>query len=718
MKIPPALTRWLRRGAIAALLLALAGGVFWSVAPWCFGRPDRELAARAAAVRFYDRDGTLVYAVPGYDHEWRFPVPLAAVPPQFIEVILAVEDQRFYRHGGIDYLALGRAFRQNLTSRRVVSGCSTVTMQLARMGDFHSRSYWNKFKQTVQARGIENRLTKDEILELYLNHLPYGGKIVGVEAAAQYYFGVSVGALNLAEMAMLAGIPQRPNALRPDQHLERARQRQKLVLEILESQGVVQPGEAEKIHRDGVLRFRDFSFAPPFAGTMRAGLEEFNPQFFDCARAEAPEATQVMTTLDARLQKQCDVRLREQQRTLPGVADAACVVIENATGAVRVMIGTLDYDGAAAGAMVNAARAPRQPGSTLKPFIYGEAVEAGWLTAATRLEDAPLNLPDYRPGNFDGQFRGPVRADTALADSLNTPAVRILQRLTPERVLQFLRRAGFRHLDERYTGLALALGGMEVDLAELTNAYAGIARNGRFFPYRFIESGASGRELRLWEPGTAALLGIMLRRPLENAPELDVAWKTGTSNGNHDAWCVAWNPEYTVGVWFGNKTGTPSANLIGVSAAAPVAGKIFATLYGYHSPPPWPEPKLEGLTASELCPASGLARSFACPRGASGWTVAAIPLALCRDCRKPVAATKDSAEILSPLSGVYRRNPGESCVRLPCAGRPGALHWYIDGFYLGLLDKPFQHEFPPGKYRIRAVNPATNAAASAAITVL
>ncbi len=677
----------------AGLLLAAAAGFRQWALPYLVPLPEAELAKRAPARIYSGCRGETLHCRPGSDHQWRFPVRLDALPEHLIRITLGVEDRNFFRHDGVDHAAALRALRQLLTRGRIVSGASTVTMQLIAMADLRPRSWFNKLRQMETARGWEKRRSKREILEDYFNFLPYGGRIYGIEAAAQYYFGRPARKLNFAECVLLAGIPQRPSRLRPDRHPEAARKRQRAVLDLLVRNNVLPPDEADRIYRDEPLRYRDFTLPFP----ERAA----DPQYFDLVEALAPRPLpdRVRTALDPELQALAKHTLREAKQPFPAIRDGAMAVIENRTGKLRALVGTLDFSAPGDG-QVNAAVARRSPGSALKPFLFGEAIDGGMLTADTVLTDAALGYSGYRPGNFDGIFRGQVSAAEALADSLNTPAVRLLEQVGETRMLETLAR--FRvsgpEFPRRRPGLALALGGVETDLVNLANAYAAIASGGLLRPLRLLENDPESEPVRVWTPGVAEMIGSMLRlRPLPGAAGLDAAWKTGTSNGNRDAWCFAFTPEWTVGVWFGNKSGAPAPDLVGVAVAAPAAGAMLQALHRTMPPSPPPE---ERSLPTELCLRSGLKPGPSCAARFPGRTIRNIPLAACPLCRgENTGSRQPPTRILSPSAGSYCAAPGGG-FRFRLAAQPARFHLYIDNRYRGVAADGEELVLPVGEHRL------------------
>ena len=644
--------RWFRSAGWAVLALLAAGGVAWAVAPWCVDDPLPLLEARRPARIWADRNGLPLYAERGWDAQWRFPVPLERISPEAIEATLLAEDAHFYGHGGVDWGAVLRAAWQNATSCRVVSGASTLSMQVANLATGRRRTLWGKFLQAARARRMERLHSKAEILSAYLNHVSYGGKLHGIEAAARFYFGVAAADLSFAEATLLCGVPQRPNALRPDRFPEAARQRQRRLLEMMARRGRLTPEQAEACRFSAPARLRDFSRPAPFERLAR--------------RDENLHALKRGFPVDATLQQQALAVLRRQRDSLSGVADAACVAIVHGAGGARevmLYVGTLDFNRPGDG-QVDAACRPRSAGSVLKPFLYAEAIEGGLVVPATKLLDAPVRYGAYAPANCEaGNYAGAVDAGAALASSLNTPAVRLLAMLGAPRMVRRLRSLGLPATQE--SGLTLVLGTDGAALLPLVRAYDAL-------PEAF-------------SPETAALVASMLRRPLPRCT-LDVAWKTGTANNNTDAWCVAWTPEMTVGVWFGNKSGRRSPDLAGLSAAAPAAGEIISLLYAHRPPPQWEEP----THMETLCAASGLAAGPACRQTVRGLAHPALPLRRCEGC----AVGVEPLRILSPKPLVY---VGDAATVLLSANRP-SVRWFEGGMEISGCEGTFG----VGRHTLRA----------------
>ena len=695
LALPPLLrSRRLWVVLAVAACFALAVRVAFEVAVRNVSLPPSTIDRLTPSVRFHDSTGALIHVSRGYDYRWNFPVKYSDLPPDLIRYFIAVEDSGFFDHHGVDWLAGGRAFWQMLSSGRIVSGASTITMQVMTMFTGRERTLRYKIRQILLACNWEKNHTKEEILEYYFNNLPFGGKLYGVEAAAQYYFGRHVGDLNRAEMALLAGLPQSPSRYRPDRHPARGIQRRDVVLHLLVKNGVLSNEEADEIRHE-TLRYRRFE--------TRLWPQVEDTHYLQLALAANPGRREYRLALDTQLQAQVAFALKNGIASLQNVKDGAAVIVENATGHVRACVGTLDFQDEVDG-KVNQVVAWRSPGSTLKPFIYGEAISAGMIVQETILKDEKLLLKDYRPANFDGAYRGCIPAWEALADSLNTPAVRLLQQVGVERTLELLRglgvvRGGVYSATER-VGLSLAIGGAETNLLALAGAYSRIA--GGVPRLSFLEDAdAQGNvsDGALWSPGVRQMLLWMLRRKsLPGAGGLDVAWKTGTSNGNRDAWCVAVTPKWTVAVWYGNKSGASSPSLVGATAAAPVAGAIMQSLH-LDGLPLWKED--QSLVAeTRLCAKTGLAATSGCVDTKVGRTVAGIPLRPCGECRRNGGVAEKTCRIVAPQPGSYHpRVPGGNLwIRLETT--PPEAHLYVDGGYRGLHKSGGRIELAAGVHEI------------------
>jgi len=702
--------------AVWTVVLACLCLVAWGLWTWLrlLGRVDEgRLQAERMSTVYTDRTGVPLRVDLGVDDQWQIAVPLARMSPWLIQGAVAEEDKRFWQHHGVDWLAAARAAGSNLGAGHIVSGASTLTMQLARLACPERRGWRAKGLQVLRAWDLESRHPKEWVLEQYLNQAPFGGNLVGVEAASRAYFGKPAARLELAEAALLIGLPQRPAAYRPDRHPERALERRRSVLGQFVAAGLISAARAQ--HVDAL----PLGVLPWHPGEPRPGLPRREPLF--CAavgKACTQSGGTLVTTLDRRWQDIALTALKAHVARLPEVGDGAAVVIENATGAVRAMVGTLDPDTPGSG-WVDAARRPRSPGSALKPFIAAAALDAGVALPETRLCDGPLSYGGYRPGNFDGQYYGSVTLREALSRSLNTPAIRLLETVGPETVHGLMLRCGLDSLSRRPATvlyLSLALGSGEVTLLELTGAYASLARGGRVVAPRFCEPAPACEGRPAISPGAATLvLDMLATLPLPGAPDLPVAWKTGTSNGNRDAWCLAVNRDLTIGVWLGNKSGRPAASLVGASAAAPVVADILRRIGAGTRPSPLPAPA--GTESVQVCTVSGLPAGFACPSVQPGLRIAGVPARTCPACaRRAGPATAAGAgpqppaeppQILLPRPGDYLAEGGLLRLTLSSA-RQETLWWYVNGQFVGEFASRDAVELARGTYSVQGVRPGTS----------
>jgi penicillin-binding protein 1C len=511
-------------------------------------------------------------------------VLLEAIHSAVVKATLAAEDARFRSHHGVDGPAVLRAVVLNVVRRRIVSGASTISMQVARLLRPLPRSYYGKFREAILAIHLERALGKDTILELYFQLAPYGGNLHGIEAAARRYFGRGCGDLSLSEAALLAGQPQLPTRLRPDRNPEGARRRRNWILDRMRALELIGESEWRRAKSAQV----NVSFHPL---PMRAR------HFADWALGRVPQGQRVVTTLDVGIQDTAQSALRKQLEVLEaeGVRNGTVVIAETETGKIRAFVGSQDYSDRRDG-QVNGVVARRSPGSLLKPFVYGMAFESGTASPQTILHDEPLSYRDgYGPQNFDRRYRGPVTAHQALVHSLNTPAVDLLERVGVDNAIRKMRsfglsiggnsdRSGVADAARKH-GLSLVLGGAEVSLFELVETYATLGRLGRHRTLTFREDAPSRVSTHVLERRAAYELAQILADAswpggdTQNALRLPrVALKTGTSFGLRDAWALAFTPSWTVGVWIGNFNGEPSAALVGRKAAAPVALEILRDL--------------------------------------------------------------------------------------------------------------------------------------------
>lgn len=688
-------------------LCLLVGYAIWTALPHFCDPADVELAKQTPVRTYYDREGQILLQEPTYDWQWRLDVPLEEVSPEARRVLLGIEDNRFAEHDGVDRWAILRACWANLRFARITSGASTITMQLVGMVLGRERTLARKLRQAACARRLEWRRSKRWILENYLNRIPFGGKIHGIEAASRYYFGHAAAKLTLPEATLLCGIPQRPNAYRPDRHRELAKERQWMVLHILVNNDELTQEEADRIFCHERLPYRDFSLPSPLKKSDWSRTEHL----LQMARREARGSLQVHTSMNPVWQRLLLQTLQQHAAALHGVHDAAGVIIDNASGELVALVGTLDYDAKPDG-QVNAAMCRRTAGSALKPFVYAEAVDGGLLTADTKLTDAPVRYGTYTPGNYDGTFADGVTASEALSRSLNTPAVRLVSRLGTLRVLEMFRRLGLHQKNAKQDtdrelaqklGLSLVLGTAGYRLTDIAAAYTTLASGGRFQTLSCLHD--SNREMsgpEIFTPGCCALVTKMLTVRQLPGCICTAAWKTGTSSGNRDAWCFAYTPEVTVGVWMGNKQGQGAPELVGSSAAAPCAGAIIEAIYRQKTPQPFDSQNL--LVNSKLCARTGLRAVPGVCQHRIGQTVKGVPLASCDVCEK---GEQQHVLILHPLPRRYLARPNRP-VSLSLKTRQNDIHWYIDGIYAGQLSNGVRRTFRPGHHVVCAVSENQN----------
>ncbi|WP_066341352.1 penicillin-binding protein 1C [Azohydromonas lata] len=567
------------------------------------------------------RDGTPLRTWPDADGIWRQPVTPQNVSPLYLQAVLGYEDRWFHLHPGVNLVALARAAAQWLRHGRIVSGGSTLTMQVARLLDppppgAGSRSLRAKLRQMARALQLELRLSKREILTLYLNRAPMGGIVQGVEMASRGYLGRPALHLSAAEAALLAALPQAPSRLRPDRDPAAAKAARDKVLQRLLDAGVwdartVADARMEKV---AVQPLRAQWLAPLAAERVRT-------QARAAAKAARPgaAATVLRTTLSAELQAGVERLLLDRVDALPPRVSMAVLVMDNDTLELLAYAGSADFTDPRRAAHVDMARGVRSPGSTLKPFLYALALDEGLIHSESLLVDAPQNFGGYAPGNFQASFSGPVSVAEALQKSLNVPAVDLLERLTPQRLAAVLRAGGLklRMAPGAEPNLSLILGGAGTTLEELVGAYRALARGGLSGLPR-LTPGAPRVEARLMSAGAAFIVRDILEggghpeRPFTEGTRR-LAWKTGTSFGFRDAWAVGVTDQHTVGVWVGRPDGTPNPGFFGANTAAPLLQDIVALLpeaeapTGQRTPPP-------GVAPLRSCWPLGLSAQATAPR--------------------------------------------------------------------------------------------------------
>ncbi|MGH6735646.1 MAG: penicillin-binding protein 1C [Methyloceanibacter sp.] len=549
---------------IAAAVAGGVAGLMQAFGPAPLGR-NLELSSTVL-----DRNGKLLRAYLTSEGRWRLPASATDVDPHFLDALFAYEDKRFLSHNGVDPLAMMRAAYQLASQGRIVSGGSTLSMQVARLLEpRRERSLHTKLRQALRALQLEWALSKDEILSLYLTLAPYGGNLEGIRAASLAYFGKEPRRLTVGELALLVALPQSPEYRRPDRYPERARLARDRVLDRIADQGLFSTAEIAKAKTEPV----------PDA---RKPLPLIAPHAADEARAGSPKDEIIELTIDGRLQRRLEMLARERVAALGEAMSAAIVVVDHATGEILARVGSPNYFDERRAGQVDLTRAVRSPGSALKPFIYGLGFEDGLIHPETLIEDRPIRYGDYAPENFDQSFQGTVTVRRALQQSLNVPAVAVLEEVGPSRLIARLGEAGGALVlpKQETPGLALGLGGIGVRLLDLTALYAGLARQGTLLPLHERLDASPAPLKRLLDPVAAWYVADVLRGapPPPNALGGRIAFKTGTSYGYRDAWALGFDGKYTIGVWAGRPDGAPVSGLVGRTAAAPILFEAFARL--------------------------------------------------------------------------------------------------------------------------------------------
>jgi penicillin-binding protein 1C len=564
-----------------AVLLALAAPTALFIALAFAPLPPSVLAAaEETSVTVLDRDGLLLRAYTTPQGKWRLPLEPADVDPRYLAMLIALEDKRFGSHHGVDPLAMLRAGWQFVWRRRIVSGGSTLTMQVARLlqGE-HARSLTGKIRQAMVAVRLERRLSKAAILRLYLRLAPFGGNLEGVRAASLAYFGKEPRRLSPGEAALLVALPQAPELRRPDRFPAYARLARARIVARAVAAGVLSRADANAAR------------AEPMP-TGRRAFPMLAAHLADWQRARHPEHAVHRLLIDGAIQSRLEALVREHTRALGSRLSAALIAVENASGAVIADVGSAGYlDDGRFGA-VDMTEAVRSPGSTLKPLIYGLAFEAGLAHPETLIEDRPARFGLYVPKNFDGDWHGTVSVRTALAQSLNVPAVKVLNALGPACLFGRLQQVGISPLLPRDAepSLAIALGGLGLTLPDLAALYAGLARGGEAVMLRYRREdrppSPTGAGPRLLSALAAFYITDILRHapaPAHARPGA-IAYKTGTSYGYRDAWAVGYDGRHTIGVWVGRPDAAATPGLVGRTAAAPLLFDAFQHLSQERAP--------------------------------------------------------------------------------------------------------------------------------------
>ncbi|NOQ65466.1 MAG: penicillin-binding protein 1C [Methyloprofundus sp.] len=553
--------RFLCIAIIIALLLVLSGVGLNRLYPLPINSKAQNYARTIVS-----QEGEVLRAFADKQGVWRYPVSIDQVSPKYLQALLGYEDRWFYWHFGVNPFAILRASLQNLRAGRVISGGSTLTMQVARLIDPHQRSIQGKLKQVFRALQLEWYFSKQEILTYYLNQAPFGGVLEGVQVASYRYLGKSAKQLSDAEAALLAILPQAPSRLRPDRHAKRAEQARNKVLDRLANLGIwtteqVQDAKLETVlaqwHRAEVL-------APLLARRLKPKVSANQP---------------LITTLDYAMQQRLEEQVKLYVQGLAAKTSAAVLVVENKTMQVKTYIGSSDFTDLKRYGHLDMVRAIRSPGSSLKPFLYALAMDAGLIHSESLLQDAPLSFGNYRPSNFNRGFSGAVSVNVALRQSLNIPAVQVLQHLGVNNFLGQLKNAGLTVSlpAGAKANLSVILGGVGTNLESLVEIYSALANQGQSGKLRYLAEQPLEQK-RFLSAGSAFIIKKILQRDLSGKASKanPIAWKTGTSYGHRDMWSVGVNDQYTVGVWIGRPDGSPLPGYYGARTAAPL---LFALMH-------------------------------------------------------------------------------------------------------------------------------------------
>ncbi|MFO8056608.1 MAG: penicillin-binding protein 1C [bacterium] len=751
-------------GSVLAAAVLVTAGI---VAAWTVPLPERIKKPSSRVVEYDDGTPMCVFLSP--DDKWRIRVGLSEVDPQFVEALLAYEDERFYYHPGVDPVAIVRAVYTNMTAGEIVSGASTITMQLVKILEPRPRTYFAKAVEALRAVQLELRFDKKEILELYLAYVPYGKNLEGVEAASLAFFGHRAGELSAFETAYLLGVPQDPNYRYPAP--ENTVRMEKVISRIaarLQENGVLDGEQAARVRSRSVpARMKEFP------------RDNLHTAYF---LAERIDGKRIKSTINKNVQETVQNVLdsyRSRMNSM-GIHNAAIVVMENKNNTVAAAAGNFDFWDHEHEGQVPGFDAPRSPGSAMKPFVYAMAIDRGLALPSFLVADVPVSYSGYEPVNYGHRYRGLVALEDALAKSLNIPFVDLLAKLGLDEYLEFLREGGLTTLSDEpgYYGLSIAIGSLEVKPIELASLYAMLSRNGTHMDVAWTADQEREKPAPLLAPGACFLTRQALRR--RNRPDFPgkrmsttllprVFWKTGTSAFHKDAWAVGGNMEYTAAVWVGNFDGSPSRYLVGSERAGPVLFDVLEGLQGPSAEETY-EKQPGDLIRVKVCSFSGHIATRHCPHSRSALAPKdSLPFkkcpfhkkymvdkqtgfrtnALCAagrpvesrvftvlpaSVKRWISDTRLQAPVLPPVDPLCRQTdtgggpriitPGDDAVFFMVPGLapdkqeivmkaeagPGVehLYWFVDGRF---FQKASSHERvwmkpSPGNHRIRVMDPA------------
>ncbi len=656
--------------------------------------------------QFYDRHGVMLRGLLSSNKTHAIEVPLQEISPWLIAAAVAAEDKRFFAHSGVDTAAVLRALWQNTKEGSVVSGASTITQQLVRTLEPRPKNLWGKITEAGQALLTERQQTKEEILEQYFNRVELGNLNQGVEAASRFYFNRSSGMLSPSQAAFLVGLIKSPTYYNPLKHFARALQRRDYVLKRMQEEGMIdeelyQLALNEKITLEKSSR--------PFAA----------PHFLTFALPFLPaQETFVYTTLDQELQNfvQTTVKTQIDRLTQENVTNAAVVIIDNLSGAILSYVGSADFRDKKNQGQVDGVRALRQPGSALKPFVYGLGFETGKFTPSTLIEDKDTFFDDgFRPRNYDDSFHGWVSVRSALGNSYNIPAVKATEKVGVENLLAWLHKAGLSSLNKNadFYGLGLALGNGEVRLLELTNVYASLARLGEWKPLRLAQQPAvfmPGHPVRLLSPQTAYLITDILKDNQArteafglNSPlslPFEFAAKTGTSKDYKDNWAIGYTSRWTIGVWTGNFNATSMQKVSGITGAGPILHEVALFMQQKYPSAPFEIPS--NVVRHSVCADSGLLAGKTCThRREEVFNAAYVP----EVCDGKHQNTEGQMRIVSPTQGdIYKIDPAviraSQQLKIEAVCPSSQCVWKLNGKKLPQTACRFFWPLSVGKYQL------------------
>jgi penicillin-binding protein 1C len=574
--------RWIMKWAKRLALGGIAAFLLFLLLNWIFPVPDKVDYSTIIT----DNKGEVIHAYLAKDQQWRMKTELDEISPLLRKTIVEKEDKYFYYHPGVNAAAILRAMTKNIFRLKRTSGASTITMQVARALEPKRRTYFNKFIEIFRAFQLEWKYSKDEILQLYLNLVPYGGNLQGVKSASTLYFKKSPDHLSLAEITALSIIPNRPSSLVMGRNNDKIVEERNRWLRKFAADEVFTEKEIQDALEEPLTATR--SEAPKLVPHLAYQLQKGGSDI-------------IHTHIELNTQLKIEKIVEDYSRalTLKNIRNAAVVIIDNHTHNVITYLGSANFYDTTDGGQVNGARAIRQPGSTLKPLLYGMCIDEGLLTPKAVITDVAVNYAGYAPENYDKQFNGFVTMEYALEHSLNIPAVKGLQWLGKDKFIQTLAGCDFQQIrkDQKKLGLSLILGGCGSNLEELTGLYTLFANNGKYIRPNYTRRDSSQASISKTVLSPAATFMINETLSKVNRPDFPlnwqstermpkIAWKTGTSYGRRDAWSIGYNKNFTVGVWVGNFSALGIPELSGANVATPLLFRIFNTI-DYDSDQEW-----------------------------------------------------------------------------------------------------------------------------------